>query len=567
MTEKPRFRVAAGDDVGVSARAVDLPQARKMSATPTVAPLGSGFEAARGSRRLAAWRPTRINVNGLMSASGDLLVARARDQVRNNPYAASAAATFAAYVAGTGIVPSSTAKPSAPAGNAARPAGRTAARHNGGPALDDDATDQQAEINDLFADWTDEADADGLTDFYGLQWLAARALFEAGEVFVRFRPRRPEDDLVVPLQLQLLEAEMLPLTLNRPAAGLNEIRAGIEFDAIGRRVAYHFYRQHPGDTTQAVRSGETVRVPASEVLHLYRFDRPGQIRGVPWITPALLRLFLLDAYDDAELARKQTAALFAGFIYTQNPGGAEEFVAQDPANAADAAGRAPLPLQPGTMQVLDPGEDVKFSEPADVGGAYDPFQYRNLCAIAAALGVPYQSLTNDLKGANYSNTRAGRLDFRRRVEALQHHVFAPQFCRPVWRRWMDAAVLSGALDLEGYAGGPRTDRVRWQRVKWQPPKWEWVDPLKDLQAERLAVRAGFKARDDVIEENGLNPAETDKRVAAGNKRADDLGLVVDSDPRRITNAGLGQSSDPSDVATPINRTDGENQDGEQSDAA
>lgn len=30
-------------------------------------------------------------------------------------------------------------------------------------------------------------------------------------------------------------------------------------------------------------------------------------------------------------------------------------------------------LEPGTMQFLDPGEDVKFTSPADVGGTYEAF--------------------------------------------------------------------------------------------------------------------------------------------------------------------------------------------------
>ncbi|MDB0530064.1 phage portal protein, partial [Ralstonia solanacearum] len=88
--------------------------------------------------------------------------------------------------------------------------------------------------------WTEEADAAGQTDFYGLQALACRAMLEGGECLIRLRPRRPEDGLSVPLQLQLLEAEHLPMTLNvdlPPTAGAsgpgNVVRSGIEFDNLG----------------------------------------------------------------------------------------------------------------------------------------------------------------------------------------------------------------------------------------------------------------------------------------------------------------------------------------------
>lgn len=59
---------------------------------------------------------------------------------------------------------------------------------------------------------------------------------------------------------------------------------------------------------------DTVRVPASEIIHLFRPLRPGQIRGEPWLARALVKLNELDQYDDAELVRKKTAAMFAGFI-------------------------------------------------------------------------------------------------------------------------------------------------------------------------------------------------------------------------------------------------------------
>ncbi|ADZ72528.1 phage portal protein [Polymorphum gilvum] len=127
----------------------------------------------------------------------------------------------------------------------------------------------------------------------------------------------------------------------------------------------------------------TVRVPAADVLHIYRPIDAGQIRGLPHIAPAMVRLFLLDQYDDAELDRKKTAAMFAGFITKTAP---EEPMMGTEESEADGAAIASL--EPGTLQVLLPGEDVKFSSPADVGGGYEAFQYRTLLAVSASLGLP-----------------------------------------------------------------------------------------------------------------------------------------------------------------------------------
>jgi lambda family phage portal protein len=142
-------------------------------------------------------------------------------------------------------------------------------------------------------------------------------------------------------------------------------------------------------------------------------------------------------------------------------------------------GRRTLDLQPGQITMLEPGEEVQTSAPADVGQTYEPFQYRTLLQVSAALGVPYAYLSNDMLKANYSNSRLALLEFRRRIEAYQHAVMVWQFCRRVWARWMDVAVLSGALDIPDY----ENRRREYNACAWLPPKWDWVDPLKDARAE------------------------------------------------------------------------------------
>ncbi len=461
--------------------------AMKFAATGRLS--ASAFEGSLQNRRLISWKATQENINSLLAAGGETLRARARQLVRSNPYANNAANSFVANAVGTGIKPSS--------------------------LITDIALKDQ--VQRAWLAWTDEADADGLTDFYGMQALIARALFEAGECFVRFRPRRLEDGLHVPLQLQLLEAEHLPLEKTEMTQDGNPIRCGIEFDKIGRRVAYHFYRRHPGDGTDQQAKGEIARIPASEILHIYRPERPGQIRGVPWVAPAMVKLFLLDQYDDAELDRKKVAALFAGFITKNAP---EDNLLGE--GLADASGASVAGLSPGTIQVLLPGESISFSNPADVGGGYEPFQYRNLLAASAAMGMPYTNTTGDLKAVNYSSIRSGTVEFRRKLEQFQHATLVFQLCRPVWRRWMETAILSGAITLpESY-----TDPDLYLPVKWITPKWEWVDPLKDRQAEKLAQDAGWKAPSDIIESEGYDIDETFQRIAADQKRREELGIKL-----------------------------------------
>ena len=482
------------------------------------------YDGIGGGRRALAWQVSNPGAVAALAFSQNELRAKSRDLVRRNAWAAAGVEAFVANAIGTGIKPQSLI---------AQPVQREA-------------------LQALWRDWCETADATGRTDFYGLQALACRAMLEGGEALVRLRWRRPEDGLPVGLQLQVLEGEHLPLTMNREMAGGNIVRAGIEFDALGRRVAYHLHRSHPNDGAfglpVAPMSGnggmETVRVPAEEVIHLFRPLRPGQIRGEPWLTRALVKLNELDQYDDAELVRKKTAAMFAGFITRLSP---EDSLVGE--GLPDASGVALAGLEPGTLQILEPGEDVKFSAPADVGSSYAEFMRQQFRAVAAAMGITYEMLTGDLTQVNYSSIRAGMLEFRRRCEAIQHGVIVHQLCRPVLRAFLDQAVLEGALHLPGYA----QERRAYLAAKWIPQGWQWVDPQKEFNAMKLAIRAGLTSRSEAISAYGYDADDVDREIAADNARADALGLVFDSDPRHDqvapTATGASAPPDPADFDT------------------
>lgn len=427
-----------------------------------------GYEGAASARRLSAWRPSNSHVNTLLKQAGDTMVARGRWLVRNNPYARRGQSSWVANGIGTGIYPSS-------------------------KIAEDDLRGMAEE---LFLQWTDEADADGLTDFYGQQSMVARGMFEAGEEFARFRSRRQRDMATVPFQVQLMESEQLPRNKEERLKNGHMIRQGVEFNRIGRRVAYHFLREHPGDRqVESFQDNDTRRILANQIMHCYEPLRPGQLRGQTQLSAIITKCFILESYDDAELERKRTAALLIGFILKGEGEGPFEGEGE-----VDALYRQMLGLSPGTLQELNPGEDVKFSDPADVGGNYEAFQYRNLLAHSVGMDVPYVNVAGDLRGVSYSSIRAGIVEFRRRVEQWQHQTMVFQFCRPVWNRFMDEAVLSGKLQIPGYTD----NRQVYIKVEWVPDRWDWVDPLKDRQGERLAKEMYAKTTRQIAMQEGNN---------------------------------------------------------------
>jgi lambda family phage portal protein len=447
-------------------------------------PRRRAFDAAGGGRRWEGAKGIEA-LNASILAGATMAARRAGWYARNNPWVASAVQGLVANAIGSGVKPRS---------------------------MHPDAAVRDR-LHALWNRWTDRADATGLTDFYGLQALALRAMVESGESFARLRFVDSGDGL--PLAIDLLDREQVPTDLHREVGAGAHIRAGIEFDALGRRIAYHCYRHRPGDAL-APMALDTVRVPAADMLHLFQPLAPGQLRGITWLAPILLRLHELDQYEDAALVKAKVAALFTGFI--RDPDGSVAGLN----NGTAVNGILNVGMEPGSLIPLPPGADIQFSDPADPGD-YGAFVKNHLRAIAAGLGVPYELVSGDLEGVTYSSIRAGLLEFRRRIEQLQYSVIVFQFCRPVWERFVRLAALSGAIDARGFDRDP----AAFLAAEWLPPKWDWVDPLKDARAEIEQIRAGLKSRSQSIAERGYDIEEVDAAIAADRAREERLGLSFD----------------------------------------
>jgi len=305
------------------------------------------------------------------------------------------------------------------------------------------------------------------------------------------------------------------MDLHREIGGGARIRSGIEFDAAGdaagRRVAYRVLSSRPGDPLGPLRM-DPIRVPAADCLHVFKPLAAGQLRGITWLAPVLLRLHELDQFEDAALVKAKVAALFTGFI--TDPDGTVGGL-----SGTSNAGVLQVGMEPGSLIPLPPGADIRFSNPTE-HDAYAPFVKNHLRAVAAGLGLPYELVSGDLDGVTYSSIRAGLIEFRRRVEQLQHSVVVHLFCRPVWERFVRLAVLSGELPARDFDRDPAAHLG----CEWLPPKFDYVDPKKDVEAEILAIEAGLKSRTQAISERGYDAEQVDAEIAADQERATALGL-------------------------------------------
>ena len=468
---------------------------RRVLARQSLGALSRGYDGAAKGRRTDGWRAAGTSADSEVAIAGALLRDRMRDLVRNNPHAAKAVSVLVNNIVGSGIIP------------------RAA---SGNEKLD-------AQANKLWASWAAQCDADGQLDFDGLQTLACRQMIEAGEVLLRRRPRRPGDGLDVPLQLQLLEADMLDAGRNGDLGDGGRVVQGIEFDPIGRRRAYWLFAQHPGDSVVTTRRRiDSAAVPATDILHLYEKQRM-QVRGVPWGTPVMRALRDLDDWTQAELVRKKTEACVVGIVL-----GADEAEQGIAPSVVDADGNRVEQFEPGLIAYARGGKDIRFNQPATTAGVGEWLRGQ-LHIVAAGFRMPYELLTGDLSQVNYSSIRAGLVEFRRLIDAVQWQIFVPGFCQPSWD-WFTAQAWAA-----GHLAQPKI------AVEWQPPRFEAVDPLKDAMADLLAMRSGTMTLAQAIARQGHNPDAVLAEIAAMNAKIDTLGLILDSDPRRVTKTGILQA--------------------------
>ena len=492
---------------------------------------GSPYEATSSGRRLGNWNPTRLGPTTSLWSTRDLMLARCHDEVRNNPLAISAVDNFESQIVGNGIKP----------------------KWNNLPEDVKLNIEHEFKLSAL----TNQFDYHGLSDYYGLQALAAREIFEGGEVFVR-RHIRPigwgtnpnvKQPMRVPLQLQLIESEQVPTwltitatpgTVARPGS---VIRTGKEFDKDGRLAAYHMYQEHPGETMYFTSSAlKFTRVTSDHMLHVYKPFRAGLLRGQPHLASVLVLLHELAKYTDATVVAKEVQAMFAGFVTRITPDG--DVIPTDQIGVVNGAGgNNYVPpgtrlseAEPGSFNYLQPGEDIKFPN-LPQNSDLQTFMSVMLHQFAVGIGATYEQITGDLRGVNLSSIRAGVLDAHRKCEQFIYNVLVTQFCTPTLRWWLDEAVLSGRLVLPGYAEEPE----QYLDITWTPSGWPWLDPRTDVEAKMTAVRCGFTSREAVCAESGEDASAIDQAQVRDNERADNAGLVYDSDPRKIL---VGREANP-----------------------
>lgn len=389
----------------------------------------------------------------------------------------------------------------------------------------------------LWAQRKQACDATGVNNFYGMQQLVALAWPMSGDVFALVKRTAVTPLMPYSLRLHILEADrvrtpsdtvggakynplLTSLTTLKLANG-NTIYDGVEVDKGGAVVAYHIANNYPNEfdsePTKYVRVeayGKETGLP--NVLHIMDTERPEQYRGVPYLAQAIEPLLQMRRYTEAEITAAVVQSFFTAFIKTEtNPneipfnevgGDGVPEVSKDPND---------YEMGPGTMNVLEPGEDVTFGSPTHPNTGFDAFM-RALCEqVGAALEIPADLLLMSFN-SSYSASRAAFLEawkgFKMRREWL-----ADDFCRPVYELWLTEAVARGRISAPGFLTDPLI-RQAYLGSEWIGPSAGALDPTKEIQAEVIAIENGLTTREAAaVKLNGSEYTRNADKLAVENE--------------------------------------------------
>jgi lambda family phage portal protein len=337
-------------------------------------------------------------------------------------------------------------------------------------------------IKDRWEDWCkpENCSVSGKLSFLDICNLVSDHSGRDGEFLVR---RVMGSSFKYGIKLEVLEPDLLNEKLNMKLENGNVLRMGVEIDAYRKPIAYYITKVRPELEVYltSIYSYDWDRILADEIYHGFDKQRAFQTRGVPVFAPVMLRLKMLEGYEEAALVNARASACKMG-VFESDEGETYE------GDEKDDNGDIITDAEPGTFYQLPPGVRLNQFDPKYPDAQHEMFVKVILRGIAAGLGVSYNSLADDLESVNYSSIRAGLLQERENWKAIQSW-FIEGFLEPVFDDWLEAAYMAGGFTNPG-TGKSLPIMSKWEyfdRPNFVGRRWDWVDPKNDVDASIYAV--------------------------------------------------------------------------------
>jgi len=428
------------------------------------------YSAARVDRTTADWITSATTVNQVLRLKLRWLRQRSRDLARNDPYAKKYFRLVKSNVIGVGI--------------------KLQIRTND-KNLQTDAK-LTSSVERSFKEWTKKKNC---TLSGKLSWLEAQKLFVTylardGEALVRIVLTNKNR---FGIALKFYSPQWLDETYNDTRPNGNRVIMSVEVNDDDEPQAYWF-TPPVSDYQLRNKLKYRFRVPASEIIHsFFVSDDEDQTRGVPSLHASMLRLKMLDGFEEAEVIAARVEACQMGFAIPPKDENAEMTDGEDEDGNPIYVEES---IEPGVIRELPPGYDFKTFDPKHPNPNAGDFKKTVLRGAAAGAEISYHTLAGDLEAVNYSSARIGMLDDRDVWNEFQTFVIE-NFCEPVFARWLESSFLNNSLEIS------LKDFNRLEPV-FRGRGWTWVDPKKEADAHVVALQNKFETLTDVLAEKGVD---------------------------------------------------------------
>lgn len=479
------------------------------------------FNAASINRLTSSWSTSNTSIDADIHRALDTLRARSRDLVNNNVYARKFLQMCESNIVG----PNGFNLQCQPQDTRSGSDGKI------------DFTDA-AILESAFYKWSQRGicEISGQYSFVELQRQFVKVWKQDGEVLIR--RIRDKNINEFGYSLQIIDVDRLDVNLNMALSSGNFIRMGIELNAWGQPVAYHLRTSHPGESigfSSDGRSYRTERVLARDIFHCFRSDRPEQRRGVPRMVSAMLRIQMLDGYEEAALVAARTGASKMGFF--TSPDGDISPITE----GTDDQGEFVTDAEPGAFGILPKGYQFQSWNPDYPTQNHDVFIKSCLRGIASGWGVAYNSLANDLEGVSFSSIRSGTLEERDNWMSDQSFVI-DSFLTPVFLDFVECGLLNGAFKMPDGTPLPASKIEKFSNHTWQGRRWAWVDPEKDINASVIAIKNNLADPYAIAAQMGLALEDVIAAIARANAMASANGLPSFSETQENKSSAMNSDA-------------------------
>jgi lambda family phage portal protein len=357
-------------------------------------------------------------------------------------------------------------------------------------------------VETAFGDWC------RAVDWVGKLRTQALAKIVDGEGFLVLKNNERVENSV---KLYPLDVEADQVTTPNPKFSKDYWVDGLTLDEAGNAVSYNLLRFHPGDLFMPLLNPlEYDTVKAAGVIHWFRKDRPGQVRGIPELTPALDLFEEMRAYRKTVLSAARLAASFSAVLETEFPAGADD----------DTAGVTPfttVPVDSGMIAQMPYGMKMHQFESKQPIANFDTFLEKLLGEACRVLDVPLNVALGTSQKFNFSSARLDILGYRANL-TTEREQCSTTVLEHVFREWFEEAVMVPGLLPKGITYAEFSHEWHW-------PEFEALDPLTEANANTINRAGGMVTDAQYLAKRGIDWNDHYEQLAREQAKRQELGLV------------------------------------------